>query len=79
MRSGYDTGVREGRALDTTGSAADRVRVVEDDPIGYDEPRATVFHGYGYRVLRFRIEEITSDLPAVLVPITAEVEDHDID
>ena len=43
----------------------------------YDEARATVLHGYGYRVLHFRNEEITSDLPAVLDRITAEVGVHD--
>ena len=50
---------------------------VHDDQIEYDEARATVLHGYGYRVLRFRNEKITSELPAVLARITAEVGVHD--
>ena len=45
--------------------------------IEYDESRATVLQAYGHRVLRFRNEEVTSDLPADLARITAEVEVHD--
>ncbi len=52
---------------------------VHDDKIEYYEARATVLHGYGYRVLRFRNEEVTSDLPAVLARITAEVGVYDKD
>lgn len=39
---------------------------VHDEQIAYDAARTLHLNAYGYRVVRFRNEEVLSDLPAVL-------------
>lgn len=46
---------------------------VHDTQQEYDESRCDHLHTYGYRVLRFRNEEVTKNLPEVLDTIRQEL------
>jgi very-short-patch-repair endonuclease len=45
--------------------------VVHDQQVEYDEARTEHLNGYGYRVIRFRNEEVLHELPSVLERILA--------
>lgn len=42
---------------------------VHEEQAGYDEARTQQLQDYGYRVIRFRNEEVLTDLPSVLEQI----------
>ncbi len=42
---------------------------VHDEQADYDEARTKQLEDYGYRVIRFRDEEVLGDLPSVLEQI----------
>jgi very-short-patch-repair endonuclease len=44
---------------------------VHEDQAAYDEARTRQLNDYGYKVMRFRNEEVMRDLPAVLEQILA--------
>lgn len=45
--------------------------LIHDQQADYDQDRTHHLEAYGYRVLRFRNDEVLTDLPAVLTRITA--------
>ena len=47
----------------------------EDEQAVYDEGRTEQLNDYGYRVIRFRNEEVLEDLPAVLERLLEAAED----